>query len=420
MSVELLKTAIISVNIISLAVLLVYALRQYLFIFAASRNRAPATPFNTHAKHSVSVLIPARNEEKVIGRTLEYMSKLDYPKDKLEIIVLDDASKDTTSKIAHEWANQFSFIHVIDRPVGGLGKGDVLNQGVRESKNDIILIFDADYTPAPDTIHRLVRWFDDPKVGLVQGNIHVVNKDENLLTKMIHTERCAGFLCDLLARDKLKVTNQYGGTAGGFRRELIKAVGEWAPGTYCEDTDLTCRTLLAGYKVKYDASVNCGEEAPDRLKVYYKQRYRWTRGHVMCGLKYSWKFIRSPFLSFREKVDGVLWLNLNTIPILAVIGVAGWSLTLLNPLFNPWLDYPQIAIGISAFSLAFGLGATIGTVYIGLRKVKQVNYLKFSISMIANSYIMCYLVCIKAYFDILTSRPFKWIKTERSGIVTGA
>jgi cellulose synthase/poly-beta-1,6-N-acetylglucosamine synthase-like glycosyltransferase len=297
--------------------------------------------------------------------------------------------------------------------MGGLGKGDVLNQGIRESKNDVIIVFDADYTPAPDTIKRLVRWFDDPKVGLVQGKIHVVNKDENLLTKMIHTERCAGFLCDLLARDKLKVTNQYGGTAGGFRRELISKVGEWAPGTFCEDTDLTCRTLLAGYKVKYDVTVNCGEEAPDRLKVYYKQRYRWIRGHVVCGLKYTSKFIRSPFLSLREKIDGVLWLNLNCIPIFITLGtIVGFTHLVLYPVD---LMIPQ---PYSYILMIVGTGATIGTVFAGLYKVNQVKYLKFAVSMILNSYVMCFVVCMKAYFDILTNRPFKWIKTERNGIVT--
>jgi len=229
---------------------------------------------------------------------------------------------------------------------------------------------------------------------------------------MIHTERCAGFLCDLLARDKLKVTNQYGGTAGGFRRDLISKVGEWAPKTFCEDTDLTCRTLLAGYKVKYDVTVNCGEEAPDRLKVYYKQRYRWVRGHVVCGLKYTSKFITSPFLSLREKIDGVLWLNLNCIPLFIALGTI---VGLANIILYPVNLVPQ------PYSLAFmilGTGATIGTVFAGLYKAKQVSYLKFAISMILNSYVMCFVVCMKAYFDILTNRPFKWIKTERNGIVT--
>jgi cellulose synthase/poly-beta-1,6-N-acetylglucosamine synthase-like glycosyltransferase len=412
--VEIVKGIITTLNLFSLGVLITYALRQYVFMFASLRHKESDNLTRSKVEHTVTVLIPARNEEKVIGRTLEFMSKLKYPKDKLEVLVLDDASKDSTSKIAHEWASKFNFIRVIDRPIGGLGKGDVLNQGVRESKNEIILIFDADYTPAPDTVKRLVRWFDDPKIGLVQGKIHVVNKDENMLTKMIHTERCAGFLCDLFARDKLRLSNQYGGTAGGFRRELITKVGEWTPDTYCEDTDLTCRTLLAGYKVKYDVSVSCGEEAPDKIKVYYKQRYRWTRGHVLCALKYSWKFIRSPFLSFREKVDGVLWLNVNAVPILAVVGVIGWLITIITAItFDP-----IFVIALTVASLSIGLSATLGTVWTGLYKVKQVNYLKFAVSMIANSYIMCYIVCMKAYFDIATNRPFKWIITERSGIVS--
>lgn len=389
------------------------------------RSNQPIEGSEYQPTHSVSILIPARNEERVIGRTLEFMSKLDYPSDNLEIIVLDDASTDNTSEIAHEWANEFHLIKVIDRPIGGLGKGDVLNQGIRQSKNEIVVVFDADYTPAPDTIKRLVRWFDNPDIGLVQGKINVVNKDENLLTKMIHTERCAGFHCDQLARDKLRVTNQYGGTAGGFRRELIRKVGEWSPGTYCEDTDLTCRTLLAGYKVKYDVTVNCGEEAPDRLKVYYKQRYRWIRGHVLCAIKYTLKFLKSPYLSLREKVDGVLWLNLNCIPLLAMVAIVAGLANLLiqnenftlGGFFNSFV-FDLYSILPSVALSAIGLGATIGTVYAGLSKVKQVQYLKFAVSMIINSYIMCFIVSLKAYIDILTNRPFKWVVTERNGTVT--
>jgi cellulose synthase/poly-beta-1,6-N-acetylglucosamine synthase-like glycosyltransferase len=339
------------------------------------------------------------------------MSKLDYPIDKIEILVLNDASTDATSKIAHEWAIRFPFIRVIDRQIGGLGKGDVLNQGVRESKNEIILVFDADYTPAPDTIKRLVRWFDDPKIGLVQGKIHVVNKDTNLLTKMINTERCAGFLCDLVARDKLKISNQYGGTAGGFRRDVINKVGEWETETYCEDTDLTCRALIAGYKIKYDVTVNCGEEAPDSLKVYYKQRYRWIRGHTICGLKYTKKFLTSPFLSTREKIDTFLWININLIPILLIMGeIIGVAQYFISPLSVT----PQLyAIALMIISA----GATAAMVFAGLYHIKQLRYLKFATLMIISSFIMSFSVSIKVYLDILSNSPFKWTKTERSGNV---
>lgn len=405
----MLTQILIALNAISIVVLITYAIRQYLFVFAALSHTELTDPSNYQPSYTVTILIPARNEEKVIGRTLAFMSRLDYSADKLEIMVLNDASTDNTSKIAHEWAKKCSTIKVIDRPLGGLGKGDVLNQGIRETKNEIIFIFDADYTPAPDTIKRLIRWFDDPQVGLVQGKIQVDNKDENNLTKMVHTERCAGFLCDLLARDKLKVTNQYGGTAGGFRRTLISKVGEWAPGTFCEDTDLTCRTLLAGFKVKYDVSVSCGEEAPNRLKVYYKQRYRWIRGHVVCGLMYTAKFIRSPLLTLREKVDGILWLNLNCIPIFITVGTI---VGLISILLFPTNLMPE---SFSVALMVFGTGATFATVFVGLYRVKQIKYMKFSLLMMLNSYVMCFVICLKVYFDILINRAFKWEKTERSG-----
>lgn len=400
------------INIIFPLLLLPYVVRQYLFSIVTLRQNEPDNFTDYAPTRTVSILIAARNEEKVLDRTLCYMSKLDYPHDKIEILVLNDASTDRTSEIAHQWANRFTYIHVVDRPKGGMGKGDVMNQGISESKNEIVLVFDADYTPAPDTIKRLVRWFDDPKVGLVQGRIHVVNKDENFLTKIVHAERSAGFLCELQARDKIGLSAQYGGTAGGFRRELISKVGEWEPKVYSEDTDLTCRALLAGYKTKYDVTVDCGEEAPDKLKVYCKQRYRWIRGHTVCGLKYTRKILASSFLSIREKMEGLLWLNINLIPILIVIGLASGVAQLF---LSPVNFIPQ------PYALAFMLLSTVSAiamVFAGLYQIKQLRYLKFVIPMMIGGYFMSLSVSLKAYFDILSNSPFKWVKTERSGRVT--
>jgi cellulose synthase/poly-beta-1,6-N-acetylglucosamine synthase-like glycosyltransferase len=400
-----------SINGVISLVFIFYILRQYLFSIVTLRNKDLDNFTDYIPNRTVSILIPARNEERVIDQTLEFMSKLDYPLDKMEILVLNDASTDGTSKIAHEWADRYPFIRIVDRKIGGLGKGDALNQGLRESKNDIILVFDADYTPAPDTVKKLVRWFEDPKIGLVQGRIYVVNKDTNILTKMINTERCAGFLCDLFARDKLKISNQYGGTAGGFRRELISKVGEWDVNTYCEDTDLTCRALIAGYKIKYDVSVNCGEEAPDSLKAYYKQRYRWIRGHTICGLKYTQGLLTSPFLSMREKIDSFFWININLIPILIIIGqILGVTQYFLSPVVQTPQPYSMAMIFISG-------GATVAMVFASLYQIKQMRYLKFAILMVLNSFIMSFIISIKVYLDILFNSPFKWNKTERSIII---
>jgi cellulose synthase/poly-beta-1,6-N-acetylglucosamine synthase-like glycosyltransferase len=403
-----------SINVLCLFVLALYAIRQYLFSIITFKhkivdNYQPAIP-----NHNVSVLIPARNEEKVIGRLLGCLMKTEYPQHKLEIIVLNDASTDKTSQIAHEWASRYPNIKVIDRKTGGIGKGDVMNQGMAESKGDTIFVFDADYTPAPDTIPKLLRWFSDPKVGLVQGRIHVVNKDENTLTKTVYAERSGGFLCDLYARDLLHVSNQYGGTVGGFRRSLIEKVGPWEPRQFTEDTDLTCRTLLAGYKVKYDATADSGEEAPNNLSVYYKQRYRWIRGHTVCGLKYTKKILTSPFLSLREKIEGAMWINLNCVPFFVTLGLFCW----LTHIFVLPVSF-MLPSPLSYIYLIATAGGLVSMTFAGLSKCKSVGkYFKYVVLMVLNSYPMCFAVTLKAYFDILFNRPLKWVKTERSGIMT--
>lgn len=406
-------------SVVSFSVIAIYALRIWLFVIVARKNKIVDTfEFESaNSDYSVSVIVPARNEEKVIGRLLDSLTKTEYPHEKLEIIVMNDASTDKTSQIIHEWASRFPFMKAIDRTHGGIGKGDVMNQGVRESKGDIIITFDADYTAAPDTIPRLVRWFRDPKVWLVQGKISVMNKNENMLTKTVNVQRRGGFLCDLYARDILHVSNQYGGTVGGFRRALIDKVGYWEPRIFTLDTDLTCRTLIAGFKVKYDVTVNAQEEAPDRLKVYWKQRYRWIRGHTVCGLKYTKKFLTSSYLSLREKIDATLWICDHFIPIFVILTTA---YTLFSAFVVPMpmslfrFPYPWAYIFV-----IFGLGAFISKSLMGLSRVKECRkYAIFILFNILGCYPMVFVITPKAYLDILFNRPLKWVKTERSGVVT--
>ena len=176
---------------------------------------------------------------------------------------------------------------------------------------------------------------------------------------------------------------------------------------------LTCRTLLAGYKVKYDVSVNCGEEAPDKLKLYYRQRYRWIRGHAICGLKYTRGFITSKYLSLREKIEGVLWININCIPVFIMMSLAAWLLHIFVQHASFMMPSP-----ISYLYLFFTLMGLVSMTMAGLQKAHQLRYLKYVVLMIINAYPMCFAVSLKAYIDIITNKPLKWTKTERNGIMT--
>jgi len=144
------------------------------------------------------------------------MTEIAYPKSKLEVIVIDDASRDNTGHIADEYAKKYDFIKVLHRDdkVGGRGKPAALNTALKQAKGDIIICFDADYIPHPDVIKQLLGKFVDPLVGAVQGRPVVLNEPQNLLTRLIALERIGGYCVDQEARDLLGLVPQFGGTIG--------------------------------------------------------------------------------------------------------------------------------------------------------------------------------------------------------------
>ncbi len=258
--------------------MLAYIVRHYIFTVTvlrrAGKNGKSDRPAALGFEPSVSILIPAHNEEKVIGRLLERLTELTYPKDKLQVIVVDDASSDKTGAIADEYGRKYPFIEVMHRgkDKGGKGKSAACNEGFSKSKGEILLCFDADYYPTRDIVEKLAGKFVDPVVGAVQGRVVVLNEPQNIVTRLVALERIGGYRVDQEARDALNLIAQYGGTVGGFRSSLLKSLGGWDESILAEDTDLTLRVYLAGYKIRYDVNAECYEEAVDNWKDYRRQR----------------------------------------------------------------------------------------------------------------------------------------------------
>ncbi|NWG10382.1 glycosyltransferase family 2 protein [Candidatus Bathyarchaeota archaeon] len=233
----------------------VYLVRHYIFTVTVlknvSRNRElDAVTAVEACPPQVLILIPAHNEERVIGRLLQRITELTYPKEKTQIIVIDDASTDDTGKIAKQYSATYTYIKTIHRnkKEGGHGKASALNAGLKHADGEIILCFDADYYPQIDFIEKLTREFADPEVGVVQGRITVMNEPQNTVTRLVALERIGGYGVDQQAREGLGLITQFGGTAGGVRRSLLERLGGWDESTLAEDTDLTFRVYLAGYK----------------------------------------------------------------------------------------------------------------------------------------------------------------------------
>lgn len=234
--------------ILSTALMVAYLVRHYIFTFTvAKKSKRNGESINAaeiadpYYQPKVSILIPARNEERVIGRILRRMTELTYSKDKLQVIVIDDASTDKTGIIAEQYSRIHPYILVVrrDKEEGGRGKASALNAGMKLADGEIVLCFDADYYPQKDIVEKLVKEFKDPKVGAVQGRVVVLNEPQNIVTRLVALERMGGYRVDQEARDTLGLITQFGGTVGGFRRVLLESLGGWDENILAEDTDLT-------------------------------------------------------------------------------------------------------------------------------------------------------------------------------------
>ena len=404
--------------------MIAYLLRHYIFTISVLRDSKKIRliePPSTY-QPTVSILIPAFNEERVIGRLLQRIANFTYPKDKLQVIVIDDASSDQTGIIADNYKNKYHFIEVIHRNdrIGRKGKASAMNNGFKLAKGEIVLCFDADYYPQKNIVEKLTRVFLDPVVGAVQGRVVVLNEPQNLVTRLVALERTGGYRVDQEARDKLNLITQFGGTVGGFRSNVLRELQGWDESVLAEDTDLTFRIYLAGYKIRYCVNAECYEEAVDNWKSYRYQRYRWAKGHMQCFFKHFGGVLKSRNLNRKEKVDGLMLLGVYFMPILVLLSIlVGIPLVFQGSLIIEviWLTIPiSLYCFVGNFAPFFEVGAGL---YLDGRTRTQ-----WLIPLLMFTFLFNIPICINAFFSVIFSKisgkkSSVWVKTVHSGNGTG-
>jgi cellulose synthase/poly-beta-1,6-N-acetylglucosamine synthase-like glycosyltransferase len=400
-----------------------YLIRHYVFTLTVLKDAGKKRKTETFTSEAyaprVSVLIPAFNEESVIGRLLERICELTYHVEKLQIVVIDDASSDATGKIAEEFSQLHKQIEVLHRSKeeGRRGKASALNFGLKSARGDIVLCFDADYCPQKDIVEHLVKEFRDPRVGAVQDRVIVLNEPENTVTRLVALERIGGYRIDQQARDRLGLIVQFGGTVGGFRRDLLTSLGGWDESILAEDTDLTFRVYLSGYKVRYVNEAECYEEAVENWHAYWKQRYRWARGHFQCVFKHFFDVLKSRNLRLVERLDALLLLNVYFLPVLVLISwITSIPLFFLCP--SPWLSLGWAA-GIFSVHSFVGNFAPFFEVGIGAYLDGRTRA-QWLVSLLMFTYLYNIPICTKALADLLVSKAsgknnVLWNKTVHSG-----
>ncbi|MHB9025983.1 MAG: glycosyltransferase family 2 protein [Armatimonadota bacterium] len=229
----------------------------------------------------LTILIPAHNEEKVIERTVRSMLALEYPHDRLEVFVIDDASTDSTGAILDQLAREDARIRVLHRmpPEGGCGKGAALNAAMLKVTNEFVAIYDADNRPETNALKLLVAQFlRTPGLGASVGKFRTGNKRLNLLTRCINIEGLSYQGILQAGRWCLWKTSALTGTNYVIRRSALKIAGGWDVEALAEDAELSVRLYQAGYKIAYVPVSVSWEQEPETWQVWLKQRTRWARG----------------------------------------------------------------------------------------------------------------------------------------------
>lgn len=267
-----------------------YFLFLFSLIFIQNRKEIFKTP-KAKKNFSVSVLVPAYNEQDSIRETVETILKSDY-RNIMEVIILNDGSKDDTLKIARELEKKYNKVKVLNKK--NSGKADSLNKGIEISKGDLIAVVDADSYPDSHAISSMVGFFNDKKTGAVTTRI-LVRKKDNMLRKMQSIEyKIIAFTRKLLGFiDSIYVTP---GPMALYRRSALVAIGGFDPKNMTEDIEATWHLLHDGYSVKMSFVAKSTSIAPDTLKGWMRQRIRWNIGGYQTILKYKNYFFKKGML----------------------------------------------------------------------------------------------------------------------------
>ena len=305
--------------------LAIYGVHRYTLVYLYYKHRGnyrPDPPLHFDELPNVTVQLPIFNEQFVIDRLIEAICAIDYPKDKLDIQLLDDSTDETqqvASEIVARYAalgNPISYIHRTNRH--GF-KAGALDAGLKTAQGEFVAIFDADFVPPTDWLMKVIHHFTDPAIGMVQTRWTHLNRDYSMLTRIEAILLDGHFVLEHGARCRSGEFFNFNGTAGMWRRVAISDGGGWQHDTLTEDTDLSYRSQMAGWKFKYLPDVECPSELPIEMTAFKTQQARWAKGLIQTSIKVLPLVFKSN-ASRKNKIEAVYHLTANlSYPLMIVM-----------------------------------------------------------------------------------------------------
>jgi len=333
----IIESITIAIYSIALVLIFMYALAQLNLLFnyiAAQKNTNDAPKFDLSNEKEipyVTIQLPVFNEMYVMERLLDNIALMDYPKNKLEIQVLDDSTDETVKTTANQIQRLreqgLDIVHICRENRQGF-KAGALKEGLEIAKGEFIAIFDADFLPKKDWLKNTIPYFKDDQIGVVQTRWGHINRNYSILTKIQAFALDAHFTLEQVGRNSKGHFINFNGTAGVWRKTCIIDAGNWEGDTLTEDLDLSYRAQLKNWKFKYLEDVETPAELPVVISAARTQQFRWNKGGAENFKKMLWKVLKNKSISSKTKVHGLLHL-LNSTMFLNVLIVGVLSIPML-------------------------------------------------------------------------------------------
>jgi len=375
----------------------------------ASKLKVPRRSVGKENLPVFSLIVPVKDEEKVAGRLLDSLSKLDYPADRTEVIFVEDASTDRTFDVCLEEAEKLGVeVKVFHRDFSE-GKPSALNYGIARAKGEIIGFFDADSVLDSGVLLNVCEYFEDPKVAAVQGRNLSINSEENMLTKFISYEEAVWFEAYLRGKDALKLFVNLKGSCQFVRRSVLEKVEGFDEKFLAEDMELSAKLTEKGYQIRYAPEVRSWQENPSSLRQLFRQRIRWYRGWMEVAFKYGRLMFKPSKIGIDAEATllGPFMLIFSLVTYLAAILVF-FMPAALNVFWQLAMQFT--AVGTTLLVCACGLAL----IYVSRpRNLKNLLWLPF----IYVYWSLQAFMALYAGIQILLRRPRKWLKTEKKGAV---
>ena len=327
-----------------IAAMVLYALFTNLAYKIKSRNlqKYPQN-INENYKPFVSVMIPAHNEESVIGQTVENILNIDY--EPFEIIVIDDRSSDNTASVIKDLEKRYEKVTAVIRSKDAFpGKSAVLNDALKYTKGEAILVFDADARVEPDFLKKLIPALEPEDVGALQARKVIRNKDENILTRCQNNEMTLDTHFQV-GRDSVKGAVELRGNGELIKREAIDDIGGWNNYTITDDLDMSTRLHIKGWDVRFCKDAVVYEEGIMYLWPLYRQRRRWLEGTIRRYLEYAGDVLTSKDMPLRVSLDLVAYVSQFIMPAWFIMEIVIRGFKVLAKDASPHMLYSSLIIG---------------------------------------------------------------------------